>query len=380
MKLLRHPQLLTVALLMLPVAVLAPPSTSAAVDRTVTGPAAVSRTNIPPVNDPATMPKVGVQFHGTWSNYTDAQRRQLLDQIAASGVQWVRIGVSWAMIQPRRPSETDAGWNWSWGIPRVDSVIDMARARGLRVRATFGRTPAWANDGAGEAAAPASLADWRRAAAFVAQRYAGKVSSWEIWNEPNHPKYFLNGTPTAYTALLCSAYPVIKSAAPKTKVVYGGTSGNDWQFIKATYEAGVKGCFDVLAVHPYQDAQWEPEMIATRTDRWYFSNVSLVRQVQLQYRDRKPIWFTEVGWSTHANAPGTPSWAVGLTEEQQADYLLRMLANTADNYPYVKKVSIYSSRDETDFDLHNNNFGLWRSDLSPKPSALALDAFMERYS
>ncbi|MGI8702676.1 MAG: cellulase family glycosylhydrolase [Nocardioidaceae bacterium] len=319
---------------------------------------------------------VGTQFQGTWSTYTDDERRTLLDDLVDIGVKTVRISISWAMLQPDRPTADDAGWSWTYGVPRVDSVVAMARSRGLIVHATFGRTPSWANDGAGEGAAPTSLADWRRAVAFVAHRYAGKVSSWEVWNEPNHATYFPNGTPESYTDLLCAAYPILHAAAPGTPVVYGGLSGNDWRFLEASYGAGAKGCFDVMAVHPYQRSGYSPDSPAPDEEPWYFSNVSLIRAVQARNHDLLPVWFTEFGWSTHPNAPGTPEYQRGVTEQQQATYLVRTLQLTEERYPYVKRAYIYTTRDETGFDQENNNFGLYTLSLQPKPAVTALERFL----
>ncbi|MFI0433483.1 MAG: hypothetical protein ACH36H_10120, partial [Candidatus Nanopelagicales bacterium] len=38
-------------------------------------------------------PAVGVQFHGTWGDYTDAQRARVLDTLKANGATTVRIDV-----------------------------------------------------------------------------------------------------------------------------------------------------------------------------------------------------------------------------------------------------------------------------------------------
>lgn len=343
-----------------------------------------ARPSLPPDTQPLTFPPrpaqghllVGTQFQGTWSTYTDAERRTLLDDLVSIGVRTVRISISWAMLQPERPVAGDAGWSWAYGVPRVDSVVRMALDRGLLVHATFGRTPGWANDDAGEGAAPTYLSDWRRAVSFVAHRYAGDVSSWEVWNEPNHAKYFLDGTPESYTRLLCSAYPILHRASSTAPVLYGGLSGNDWRFLQETYDAGAKGCFDVMALHPYQRWGFTPEADAPNEEPWYFPNVSLVRSVQASYDDLKPIWFTEFGWSTHPNAPELADYDRGVTQKQQASYLIRTLQITQERYPYVKRAYIYTTRDESVFDQENNNFGLYTLKLEPKPAVAALRHYL----
>ena len=247
---------------------------------------------------------VGAQFQGTWSNYSDPVREKLLDELVAMGIRTVRIGVSWAMIQPDRPTAGDARLELGWGVPRVDSVVAMALARGLIVHATFGRTPAWANDGAGEAAAP-TPERLATAVRFVAHRYQGKVSSWEIWNEPNLPKYFTDGTPAAIHEAALRRLPGHPPHGSADPVVFGGVNGNDWEFIKAAYQAARRAASTCSPSTPTsagasrrRPGARAPSLVLRRTSR-------LVRQVQAEFHDLKPIWFTEFGWSTHANAPGT---------------------------------------------------------------------------
>jgi polysaccharide biosynthesis protein PslG len=63
-------------------------------------------------------------------------------------------------------------------------------------------------------------------AGLAAQRYAGKVGAYEIWNEPNAaPYYGPQPDPAGYTELLKAAYPAIKAADPDATVI-GGVVGS----------------------------------------------------------------------------------------------------------------------------------------------------------
>ena len=88
------------------------------------------------------------------------------------------------------------------------------------------------------------------------------------------------------------------------------------------------------------------------------------------------VWFTEWGWSSHRDAPSTPSWERGVTYEQQARYAVQFLRLTHRHYPYVDRVAWYSARNETNSSVENNNFGLFTLGLTPKPVALRLRAFL----
>jgi polysaccharide biosynthesis protein PslG len=320
-------------------------------------------------------PMVGAQYFGVWGGRTDAERRILLDKLVRHGVRWVRVGIPWGMVQPRRPVEGDPGWNTVWGLPRVDAVMRMAHDRGLKISATLSRTPAWANGGKGPEYLPTRLEDYAHVAQFLAHRYRNEVTSWEVWNEPNHDGFLRSAGPDDYSQLLCRSYPAFKDGAPGARVVFGGTAGNDWEFIDAAYRAGAKDCFDVLAVHPY-NGPYSPQMAAPNDKRWWFQNVPLVRKVMIRHDDAAtPLWFTEVGWSTHPNPPDTPDYMRGVTRREQARYLVDMLRITRDRYPYVTRVSWFSSKDERTGDIENDNFGLFTLDLRAKPSARALKRF-----
>src|SRR5687767_14383037 len=148
--------------------------------------------------EPAARPAFGAQFHGMWSSWDDASRARYLDQLAASGATWVRLDVSWAMLQP---TSRDA-YDLRWGVPFVDRVVSMITARGLQPLVTLWLTPGWANGGAGPRTLPTDPADYARAAGWAAQRWAGSVPAWEVWNEPNHPDFMVGADPVAYTRLL----------------------------------------------------------------------------------------------------------------------------------------------------------------------------------
>jgi hypothetical protein len=126
-----------------------------------------------------------------------------LDQMQAVGANTVRIGIPWAGINP-----IPGYYNWS----QSDYMINAADARGMGVLAVTTTTPGWANDPSapGIYGHPASPTDFGTFAGLAAQRYAGKVGAYEIWNEPNAaPFYGPQPDPAGYTELLKAAYPAI---------------------------------------------------------------------------------------------------------------------------------------------------------------------------
>jgi hypothetical protein len=319
-------------------------------------------------------PRFGVVYHGMW-DMTWPQRAKLLDKLVATGVTWVRIGIPWATVQPYPPTAHDPGWGMGWGVPKADRVIDQAVRRGLGVSATLGQTPAWANGGRGADYLPSDPATYAHAIRWLAHRYRDKVMSWEIYNEPNNDNQLITTVP-AYVRLLCEAYPAVHAGDPTTNVLFGGTSGVDSEFIGSAYERGAKACFDVLAVHPY-NGEYSPSTVARSDDPWWWRNIDMVRAVMRRHDDlATPVWFTEYGWSSHPDSPDTPSWERGVTYQQQARYAVQFLRLTRRHYPFVDRVAWYSARNETSSTVENNNFGLFTLDLTPKPVAIRLRAFL----
>jgi hypothetical protein len=97
-----------------------------------------------------------------------------------------------------------------------------------------------------------------------------------------------------------------------------------------------------------------------------------------------PIWFTEFGWSAHANdsipTHSDYSWARGVTEALQADYAVRAINYARRSWNYVGPMIWYKDRSWSGIntgnpawlDLHLEGFGLLRSDSSARPVYHAL--------
>ncbi|RJK97904.1 cellulase family glycosylhydrolase [Vallicoccus soli] len=309
---------------------------------------------------------LGAQFHGLWADWTDAQRAKALDTLRANGVTSVRIDVGWGMIEPRRGQ-----YDYGWGVPQVDKVLRMARERGLRVLATLWLTPSWANGGRGDKVLPTDVADYGRVARFAASRWKD-VEAWQVWNEPNSAAFLSPPDPTAYTRLLKAAYPQIKAGNPAARVVFGGTEYVDTAWIDRAYQAGARSAFDVMAVHPYQgDSSAAPEH-PTDGNKWWLDQTRVLLDVMRKHGDgAKHVWFTEMGWSAHANTSSTPVWARGVSEAVQADYLVRSVRYASAQFPQVTRAYWYNSRDKATGDLHQDRFGLMRRDLTAKPALRA---------
>ena len=303
--------------------------------------------------------ELGLSAHLQWSDINDAQRVELLDKAKAAGSLWVRFEVGWHQLEPTQAARS------RWFVDRMDVVVAAAQARGLKLLPMVWGTPRWANSNQSPNHAPADPQRYGDILGWLATRYRGRISAWELWNEPTAPEFLADNRAAVYVPMLRAGYLAVKAADPGALVVQAAPPYNNEVWLTQTYDAGARGYFDVLATHPYmdpRDAPPESPDTGPRTMR----HVSAVHDRMVERGDgNKPIWFTEFGWSTHAR-PG------GVSEAAQADYLIRALRLLRAEYPYVKVAIVYQERDAALGNIQQDNYGLLRRDWSEKPAYRAL--------
>ena len=325
-------------------------------------------------------PAIGVNFQCTWVNpyYTDAERDAVLDRLVAARVSWVRIDLAWAVLE-----DAGKGVRNSWYLEAIDSCVAKTRARGINILMMLHHTPGWANNNAGWAAPPANVADYREIAQWLAARYRGRVQAWEIWNEANIGTFW-TGTTRQYVDLLKAGYAGVKAGDPGAPVVVAGPSLNDDAWVSSIYANGAKGHFDVMATHPYQWVGDEAPEAPDDGTRNRFSHLPAIKRVMDANGDgAKPIWVTEWGWSAHSNSGSEPSYARGVSEAVQADYLVRSIDYARTHWPYVTHMFWYKERawdvpssDPVWWQVHNEGWALLRPDRSPRPAFDALRRYL----
>ena len=90
---------------------------------------------------------------------------------------WLRL---WDAKTGWEPLEQTRGnYYWKW----IDDSVAYAEARGLKIAYVFGDTPSWA--GPSPAFPPTQLSEFERYVNAVVSRYGNRISSYEVWNEPN---------------------------------------------------------------------------------------------------------------------------------------------------------------------------------------------------
>lgn len=324
----------------------------------------------------------GVQLHSLWGSSSNADMDRELDMTRDAGANVVRIDVGWSSL------ETGGKGQYSpWYVEKLDRFVNGANARGMKVIATLWGTPCWASSAPeskkqGCAGAwwdrevtmypPTDNNDYADAARFVTQRYGTKLAALEVWNEPNLPEdrfWIAPDEAAAYASLVKAAYPAIKAANPQVEVLAGSLAGADRPFLEALYANGMKGSYDGISVHPYNEDR-------APSDRWhaqwkkytFLPGTEWIREGQLAAGDDKPLWLTEFGWTSCSGG----GWCV--SERQQADHT-RQAFDILKTKDYVKAAVSYNLREKgSDAASFEDNFGLVNADFTPKPAYAALRA------
>jgi hypothetical protein len=215
--------------------------------------------------------------------------------MASSGVESVRVVFSWADAQPLPHGPID--------FTLTDQLVGGAAAHGIDLLPVVIYAPLWARADLSQGASPpANDSDYTAYLQALVGRYgpggsfwaenpqlpARPLRAWQIWNEPQLPyQWSTPGFASGYGALLRASYQALKAADPGSTVVLAGATNLSWKVIAQLYkQGGIKGFFDVAAVHPY-----------TATPPHVLKVVQLVRRVLRNHGDgRKPIWVTELGF------------------------------------------------------------------------------------
>lgn len=291
-----------------------------------------------------------------------------LQAIQQAGIKWGRQDFTWHRIE-KAPGEYD----WSG----YDRLVDLCHQHGLMIFGNLTYAPAFHDP-----RTPAGVEAYCAFARTAAQRYAGKVDDWQIWNEPNGG--YWRGSADEYARLLAAAGKAIHQANPKARVLGLNSAFCDVRFAEAVLKQVPNDCFDVACFHPYRppnapEDKFDWWMLDQYVKSWNKKSLTtdypLIRMTLLeqaeelsrtirQFGPAKPLWVTEMCWNTHIHP-------YGLSELHQADLLVRLyvLAIASER---IDKVFWWTLKDQgtRQFD-QADMVGLMRADLAPKYSYYA---------
>jgi hypothetical protein len=296
-----------------------------------------------------------------WAADADRLESAITD-LQRVGATSVRTDVLWHKIQPAEDT---------WNFEVYDAMLDALEAADIELIAMVAYGTTWASSQTTSESTypPDDPADFANFAAAVADRYEGRITKYEIWNEPNAGRFWrpeLSGDPEAWGELALQAARAIHSEDPAAEVILGGTffpaqviMGGE-EFIRRAIAAHPDLLMeaDTIAVHPYPTY---PPQVAPESEE--NGNTPLVDVVSTMrdLTDGMPVMISEYGW---------PVWGE-VDVEVQAQFLERAALLAASSG--VTGICWYTLWDSEDPDNPEDNFGLLDVDGAFKPTA---DAFV----
>ncbi|MFO0759997.1 MAG: beta-galactosidase, partial [Byssovorax sp.] len=226
-----------------------------------------------------------------------------LDATRDAGLGWVRIDLNWFNAEP-----SEGVYDFSL----FDAIVDGASARGLSVLAVVGYTPEWASSG--DLKGGGALNDVPKEgtyAAFVTaavQHFQGKITHYELWNEPNLEQFF-EGTPDDYTKrVLVPGAAAVHAACPSCMVIAPGlaTVGGKYDVWMDAALSAAKDQIDIVSGHVYADFglgmsadnffnKLERHRVLKSGDVVVFEGPLSFKEVMDKHGVTKPFWLTETG-------------------------------------------------------------------------------------
>jgi hypothetical protein len=248
---------------------------------------------------PAAESKVPDGFYGVmWDRAATrapaGEQEQQWALMAQSGVQTVRVVVSWAKAQPVEGNRPD--------LSATDELVALSARHGIELLPIVLDTPAWAARNPGAGAPPAHIGAYTAFLRTLVLRYGPTgafwdehpelprlpVRAWQVWNEPHLGAYWKTGGDWArgYARLLKASKPAIESVDPGATVVLAGLADFAWKHLARLNRHRIRRYFDVAALN-FFTSRPANVMKAVRLLR---------RALRRGGARRKPVWITETTW------------------------------------------------------------------------------------
>jgi hypothetical protein len=292
--------------------------------------------------------------------------RRDLDLMRRAGVRVLRVSIGWDGVEAERDQYDFEFW---------DDFVELAVGeRGIELIPYVAYTPRWNATSERDdfwRAPPRDASELGELLGLLASRYAGRIRSWEIWNEPDNRDYWL-GSAAQYAALVEAGSRAVRAADPSARVVLGGLAGNV-DFLRELFdELDVAPLVDVVNLHAYYET-WNPSPVESIGD--YVDDVT---DIVRRHGGRQAIWMAEVGYSNHVTAES--SRAARYEYEHGLDFQAVMLMRTLGlvwSKPALSLIAWYELKDPRPSDAmigddHNRHLGVAFTDHRPKPAFDAL--------
>lgn len=317
-------------------------------------------TNPPPTNAPSgpaptALPNLDASRMGIQLDPTLKQEdwNRAIEDIQRLGVKWLKVQVSWRMLQPNGPGDVTEDFR------RLETYLETAfnNGNGLDILVSIAKAPGWSRTNQSEDGPPDDPQNLVNFINLMLQEFGQAIDAVEIWNEPNLTREW-SGQPLtgqSYMKYFVPAYNAINTYsqvmksdpnAPRTSPITVITAGlaptngegaaNDRTYLQQMYDSGLGQYPDAaVGIHPY--SWWhspddtccdkDPNRGWDEFPQFFFSNtLNDYRDIMVRNgRSDSKMWNTEFGWASWDGLPGQPpeEWVGWVNECQQGSDIIR---------------------------------------------------------
>ncbi|MGC9397252.1 MAG: cellulase family glycosylhydrolase [Anaerolineae bacterium] len=289
-----------------------------------------------PLPPPVPKPSFGIQID---PNIDDPAL--VLRWVEGLGFGWIKIQVQWAILE-QEPER----YRWV----ELDRLVQLSNDFGFDLLLGVVDTPGWLRSEPGYNGPPHDPAEFGRFMGVLASRYAGRITAYELWNEPNLQREWYGEPldPAAFVALTAAGSQAVRQADPQALVVSAGPAVtgiddgvnaiDDRRFLREALQAGLAQWVDGIGVHPYGygNPPWERASDAAHVrTAWndhpsffFLDTLEDYHAILVEAGVDAQLWPTEFGWpaadgirSTNLPPEFAYPYAAWVTEQEQAGYL-----------------------------------------------------------
>jgi len=319
-------------------------------------------------------------------------REESLSRASDIGFSFVRQQFPWEDIEVHGQGDFVDRRNVSEGVDswaKYDQIVSAAEESGIEIIARLDNPPAWTRamtDTIGTHGPPDDFTVYGDYVAAVAERYAGKITYFQLWNEPNiYPEWGERAVdPEGFVELLCVGYRRLKQANPEAVALVGalaptlelgGRNMNDLAFLQRMYRAGAADCFDIMSVQGY--GLWSgPTDQRLRPTAINYPHHLYIRDLMVANGDEhKPIWISETAWNAVPESMAAPFGRV--TEQIQAEYAVQAYQVAAEEWPWIEVINYWFLKRASDNEIDQPfyYFRLFEPDFEPLPAVESLTTY-----
>ena len=254
------------------------------------------------------------------------------DKLGKVGVKWVRIQSGW-----QRTEREKGVYDWAW----IDSIVDNLRERGMRPWICLCYGNDLYNEEAktifGAVGVPPIFTEEQRTAwdnycTAIAKHFRGRVSHYEVWNEPDGKWCWKHGpSATELGEFTVRSAAAVRKGNPDAYIIGGAICMNPSIYLDEAFQTGMAQACDGISYHEYV---YDESNVMQKT--------RALRGIANLYNSKLEIIQGESGTQSRAGGHGAlreGAW----TPRKQAKLLLRHL--TTDLLAGVKFTSYFTTVD-----------------------------------